>query len=650
MKYIHQIVIFLLFSVFANCSIAQQNISSTNKKAIKFYTQGKEYYDARKNELAEANFLSAIEKDPNFIEAELLLAYVYTEQGEYKKAIEHYNRCIAINPDFFPEMYSSAGLLQLQLGKYEDAKRSLEKYLTFTNAPLMMKPMAEDGLRNCYFAIEAMKNPVPFNPINLGEAINSELPEYFPSISVDGNTFLYTRRLNSKMTYTGFNEDFFVSHKVGGEWSKSINVKPINSLSNEGAPSLSANGRFLIFTSCEDPAEGYGRERKGYGSCDLFYTFNIGENWTKPRNLGPTINTKYWETQPSFSADGKTLYFIRGIGRPPNKQQDIWTAELTEDGTWTKPKRLSNVINTRGVEESVYIHPDGQTLYFSSNGHPGMGGLDIYMSKKDGNGEWTTPVNLGYPINTFNDENSLLVDADGKLAYFASDREGGYGGLDLYQFELPQYAQPQKVNYLAGKVYDADTKKSLGAKFQLIDLNTGKVVVESYADEQTGNYLVSLPVNRDYALNVSHDGYLFHSENFTLSTGTAQDPFKKDVKMNPIKEGESVVLKNVFFETNKYDLKPQSKVELDKLVDFLTKNPTVVIELGGHTDNVGNSNSNQILSDNRAKAVYNYLVEKGITTERLSTKGYGDTQPIASNDTEEGRAENRRTEFKVLKK
>ena len=184
----------------------------------------------------------------------------------------------------------------------------------------------------------------------------------------------------------------------------------------------------------------------------------------------------------------------------------------------------------------------------------------------------------------------------------------------------------------------------------MIDLNTGKVVVESYADEQTGNYLVSLPVNRDYALNVSHDGYLFHSENFTLSTGTAQDPFKKDVKMNPIKEGESVVLKNVFFETNKYDLKPQSKVELDKLVDFLTKNPTVVIELGGHTDNVGNSNSNQILSDNRAKAVYNYLVEKGITTERLSTKGYGDTQPIASNDTEEGRAENRRTEFKVLKK
>jgi len=650
MKYLHHIIITLLLIGSSSFSNAQQKLSSENKKAIKFYTQGKQYYDARKNELAEVNFLSAIDKDSNFIEAELLLAYVYTEKNEYKKAIEHYKRCIAINPNFFPEMYPSVAIMQLKYGYYEEAKINFEKYLSFTNSPLMMKSLAEDGLRNCNFAIEALKTPVPFDPINLGEAINSPLPEYFPSISVDGNTFLYTRRLDSKMTYTGFNEDFFVSHKAGGEWTKSVNVKPINSLSNEGAPSLSANGRFLIFTSCKDPAEGYGRERKGYGSCDLFYTFNVGDNWTKPRNLGQTINTKYWETQPSFSADGKTLYFIRGIGRPPNRQQDIWTAELTEQGTWTKPKRLSGIINTKGVEESVYIHPDGQTLYFSSNGHPGMGGLDIFMSKKDEKGKWTTPVNLGYPINTFNDENSLLVDADGKLAYFASDREGGYGGLDLYQFELPQYAQPQRVNYLAGKVYDAQTKKPLGAKFQLIDLSTGKVAVESYADERTGKYLVSLPINKDYALNVSQDGYLFHSENFTLTAGTAKDPFKKNVEMHQIKEGERVVLKNVFFETNKFDLKPKSKVELNKLVDFLTKNPTVTIELSGHTDNVGNSKANQILSDNRAKAVYNYLIEKGITTERLSTKGYGDTQPIASNDTEEGRAENRRTEFKVLKK
>ncbi|MCO6501115.1 MAG: PD40 domain-containing protein [Vicingus serpentipes] len=649
MKYIHHTIIILLFISISSSSLAQQKLSSENKKAIKFYTQGKEYYDARKNELAEVNFLSAIEKDPNFIEAELLLAYVYTEQGEYKKAIEHYNRCIIINPDFFPEMYPSIAMMQLKYGDYEEAKKNFEKYLSISGPPLMMKSIAEDGLRNCYFAIEAMKNPVPFNPVNMGEAINSPLPEYFPSISVDGNTFLYTRRLESKMTYTGFNEDFYVSHKTGGEWGKSFNVKPINSLNNEGAPSLSANGRFLIFTSCEDPAEGYGRDRKGYGSCDLFYTFNVGDNWTPPKNLGPTINSKHWETQPSFSADGKTLYFIRGIGRPPNKQQDIWTSELTEEGTWTEPKRLSNVINTRGVEESVYIHPDGQTLYFSSNGHPGMGGLDIFMSKKDEQGEWTTPINLGYPINTFNDENSLLVGADGKIAYFASDREGGFGGLDLYQFELPQYAQPERVNYLAGKVYDAQTKKSLGAKFQLIDLSTGKIVVESYADESSGKYLVSLPINKEYALNVSHDGYLFHSENFTLTSGTAQDPFIKDVKMNPIKEGETVILKNVFFETNKFDLKPKSKIELDKLVDFLKKNPTVAIELGGHTDNVGNSKLNQVLSDNRAKAVYDYLVEKSIAKDRLSTKGYGDTQPIASNDTEDGRAENRRTEFKVLR-
>jgi outer membrane protein OmpA-like peptidoglycan-associated protein len=640
----------ILIIGFTNCSMAQSKISSTNKKAIKAYEEGRGYYDMRNNQLAELSLQEAIAKDPNFIEAELMLAYVYTDMLQYEKALPHYTRCIEINPNFFPELYSSAAAIQLKLGKYDEAKINFENYLAQTGSPLLMKDLAVDGLRDCEFAIEAIKNPVPFEPKNLGDGVNSPMAEYFPSITVDGKTLLYTRRLKSEMTYSGFNEDFYVSRFDGKTWGKSINVAPINSMTNEGAPSLSANGKFLIFTSCDNPVEGYGRDRQGYGSCDLFYTYSIGDNWAKPKNLGNTINTRNWETQPSFSSDGKTLYFIRGIGRGDSRQQDIWTSELTPEGVWTIPTMLSDKINTKGVEESVYIHPNGKTLFFSSNGHPGMGGLDIFMSNKDENGEWMTPVNLGYPINTFNDENSLLVSSDGVIAYFASDREGGYGSLDLYQFEMPEHLRPEPVNYLKGKVYDAATNIPLEAKFELIDIETGEVVIQSYSDEKTGDYLVSLPINKEYVLNASKEGYLFFSENFMLTAGNAKTPFTKDVPLQKIEVGKTVVLKNIFFETNKFDLKPKSKTELNKLVGFLTKNATAKIELGGHTDNVGNIKANQVLSNNRAKAVFDYLVENGIAKERLSTQGYGDTNPIASNDTEEGRAENRRTEFKIISK
>lgn len=650
MSRLKQLLSFILIFVFTSCSVAQQKVSSTNKKAIKYFNEGKGYYDARNNELAEVNLLLAIEKDPDFVEAELLLAYVYTDARIYDKALIHYERCMEINPDFFPEVYSSAGALQLKFGQYEKALNSFEKYLSYTDAPLMGKNMALDGIRDCKFAIEALKKPVPFTPINMGEAINSPMSEYFPAVTVDGEVFLYTRQLESKMTYTGYNEDFFVSYYDGHNWKKSTNVKAVNSLTNEGAPTISANGRFLIFTSCDNPVEGYGQGRKGFGSCDLFYAYAIGDNWSMPRNLGQAINTRNWESQPSFSADGKTLYFVRGIGRGHQRQQDIFVCELTDEGTWTKPLPISNKINTKGAEESVFIHPDGKTLYFSSNGHPGMGGLDIYMSKKDENGEWGTPTNLGYPINTFNDENSLTVGADGKVAYFASDREGGFGGLDLYQFELPENVRPEPVTYFKGKVFDAITKKPLEARFELIDLETGKRAVVSHSDEATGEFLVSLPINKEYALNVTSKDYLFYSENFVLEGGSLKKPYKKNVPMNKLEIGKTVVLKNVFFDTDKYDLKQKSKIELDKLVQFLEKNATVNIELGGHTDNVGNAKSNLILSNNRAKAVHDYLVEKGIAKERLSTIGYGDTKPISNNETEEGRAENRRTEFKIMSK
>jgi outer membrane protein OmpA-like peptidoglycan-associated protein len=368
--------------------------------------------------------------------------------------------------------------------------------------------------------------------------------------------------------------------------------------------------------------------------------------------MGTTINTANWETQPSYSSDGKSIYFIRGASKMINRKraQYIYMSELGADGKWKEPVKLSDKINAPGArQESVFIHPDNQTLYFSSNGHPGMGGMDIYVSRRDKKGEWGDPVNLGYPINTSKDENSFTVSGDGKTVYFASDRQGGNGGLDLYSFELPEKDRPLPVSYMKGKVVNKETGKPVYAKFELIDIETGRTAVKSFSNKGNGEFLVCLPVNKNYALNVSADGYLFYSENFSFKdTTTFKNPLIKDVHLSPIKVGERVVLKNIFFETAKYDLKPESQVELNRLVDLLNKNPKMKIEISGHTDNVGTADYNQALSENRAKAVYDYLIAHNISSDSLTFKGYGATVPIDTNDTDEGKANNRRTEFKVV--
>ena len=426
----------------------------------------------------------------------------------------------------------------------------------------------------------------------------------------------------------------------------------INTEGNEGAPSLSADGQILFFVACQENAAGaYAGGRKGYGSCDIFYSEKVGENWSKPYNVGGIINTNQYETQPSFSADGRSLYFISA--RPGGYgETDIYVSTLRADGSWGPPKNLGPKINTPGKEETVFIHPDGKTLYFGSNGHIGMGELDLYVSRMNEKGEWGEPVNLGYPINSYGDENSIIVGASGEIAYLASNRAGGKGGLDLYQFNLYEAARPGKVTYAKGKVYDAVTKAPLGAHFELIDLETGKPVVESDANSGNGEFLVSLPVDKNYALNVSQSGYLFYSENFSLKELTDKSkPYMMDVPMEPIDTGHVIVLNNVFFETGKFDLKPESKAELDKLAAFLMVNKTMRGEISGHTDNVGDKKMNMTLSQNRAKAVYDYLTVQGkIDSKRLTYKGYGDTKPKVKNDSDENRALNRRTEFKVTGK
>ncbi|GAB4447566.1 MAG: OmpA family protein [Bacteroidia bacterium] len=646
-KFQIKLIVWLLFpiSIFAQTKV--KTYTTTNKKAIQYYEESKKYFSAYKDKEAEELLKKALEKDDNFLEAHSAYAQLLIEKKRYDEAIVHLKKAISINPEMYPINHFLLANLYMNNGDYANAFQSYQKFISFKNIHPEMKTIAEKQIKNAEFGMNAVKHPVPFKPVNIGDAINSPNDEYFPSITADAQTFVFTKKV-------GEQEDFYISQKSNNVWQPAIPIKEINSYGNEGAPSISADGKMMFFASCINIEGNYGSpDRKGYGSCDIFYSENINGKWSKPVNVGPPINTQHWETQPSFSSDGKTLYFVRGIvSRGEARQGDIYMATLDENGKFSEPVKLGPNINTDGDEESVFIHPDNQTLYFSSNGHIGMGGLDIYMSKRQTDGSWGPAINLGYPINTHNDENSLLVDPSGKIAYFASNRKDGYGGLDIYYFEIPENIRPEPITYVKGKVYDAKTHQPLSAYFEIIDLSQQNKIAQSISDTK-GNFLITLTSGKNYMINVQHKGYLFYSENFSLKETTASfdKPFLLDIPLMPIDTGSITELKNVFFDVNKWDLKPESKAELDKLVLFLKQNPNIKIEISGHTDNSGDKKFNQLLSTNRAKSVYDYLIQQGnISPQRLSYRGYADTRPKVPNDSPENKAKNRRTEFKVVGK
>ncbi|MFH1320468.1 MAG: OmpA family protein [Bacteroidota bacterium] len=657
-KFILYIIPLFIFSfILFTCSA--QDLTTESKKAIKYYEKAILCYDNRKYAEAEIELKKAIKTDSGFIEAHMVLAGIYIDMGKIDFAIDEYRRSIDIDPGFFPPNYYNIGVLEQSKSHYNEAREHFTQFLKYDVLNPKLKRNALHNIEVCKFAIEAIKNPVPFNPVNLGDSVNSKYDEYLPTITADEQTLIITvREPADEYTYfpnDGHEENFYICRKVGGVWSKAVELgPPINTPGNEGAQCISVDGQILIYTACERP--------DGKGSCDLYFARRIGDKWSKPMNMGPPINTKYWDSQPSLSSDGRTLYFVsnRSGGKG---DKDIWQSTLTDEGVWGKPVNLGDKINTTESEQSPFIHTDNQTLYFSSSGLIGMGGEDLFILRKDKNGEWGEPVNLGYPVNTFADESSLIVNASGETAYFASSSLEGKGGFDLYSFELHKTARPVKVTYFKGKVFNSVTNESIRARFELIDLETGKTVVESYSNKGNGEFLVCLPTGKNYALNISQKGHLFYSEHFSLkdiegdTSGSAPEPFLMNVPLQPIEVGGKVVLKNIFYETGSYQLKDESEIELQMLIFFMNKNQTVKIEISGHTDNVGDIRANQILSENRAKTVYDYLInlhlmnpQGFISKERLSYKGYGETKPIASNDTDEGRALNRRTELIVTEK
>lgn len=624
--------------------------SSQDKGAIKRYESGSECMRLQKWECAESEFTKAAEADPAFVEPRIMLAEIAERSGKDDVAMTRYREAIALNPRFFPVAQLHLADLEFKAGQYAAAEKNYAEYMKQEEEP-QRKARAKLGLRNCEFAAKAINQPVPFEPRNLGPNVNSVDPEYYPCITADDGTLMYTRRVKApEIPIYGMQEDFYVSRRdLEGNWKASIPLPVVNTRAfNEGAGTLSPDGRFLIFTKCALEDGSYGGALSGEGSCDLFISRRIGDRWGVPQNLGTPVNSSHWETQPSMASDGRTIYYIRGsVARDGIKSMDIWTTTMGDDGSWSRPIKLGENINTPYQEESVQIHPDGQTLYFSSNGHPGFGGLDIFMSRKQADGTWGPALNLGYPINSSADENSILVDASGRIAYFASDRAGGLGDLDLYSFELYKEARPLPITYIKGNVFDAGTKAPVEADVQLYDVKTGNLATGAYSDPKTGEFLVCLP-SGEYALNASADGYLFFSKNYAVATSTATEPVTLEVPLSPLTAGSTIALRNIFFNTASYELLPTSNAELDKLVKLLQANATLRIELGGHTDNVGADAANLTLSDQRAQAVRDFVIAKGIDATRITAKGYGETKPVATNDTEEGRAQNRRTEVTVL--
>lgn len=606
------------------------------EKAKKVMGEAMQAYDKEDKDKALSLADKAIKAYPGYADAYALKAAIYEERKQNDKADEAYQMSLKGDSFYIPTYYFYSKFLS-STEKYTEAIKVLDlaEVNKTRNQKRPVSPKLNADLKNLRAACEInLADKTSLNSLkieNMGPSINTPAFEYWPGMSIDGNYFIYTY-----MSERQDQEDFYFSEKTNNTWSK---AKPlpgsINTPENEGTSAVRPDGKLIIFTACN--------QGDGYGSCDLYYSYTNGINWSKRMNLGDKINTTSWDAQPTLGPDGKTLIFASG--RPGGfGGKDLYISKF-ENGAWSTPKNLGPEINTLYDEQSPFLHYDGHTLYFSSNGHGGFGGMDIVFSKMQDDGSWSKPVNIGKYINTENDESGLYVERTGEKAYFASDREGGFGNIDIWQFVLPKEKRPDPVTWIQGEVLDAETGKPVSAEIELFNLSAGK----SRLKDASNSFFIPVPPNQNFAFIVSKPGYLFYSQNFQPTNGSLDTPYRVVAKLKPIKENTDIVLNNVFFDVDKFDIKQESNEELMSVVELLKKNPTLKIEISGHTDNTGSAEHNKTLSANRAKSILDFLVIHGIAKERLSSMGYGSSKPVADNATEAGKAMNRRIEMKVLK-
>jgi len=625
------------------------------KKASQAWENALANFQQKDLEKALANVQEAIRLEPGFVDAHLLAGDIYATAQRDSLAIAAFERGLALDPDYQNGAWLRLATLQTRVGRFDDAALSLDAYADRNTGERADVSRSEAARLRRLAA--AVRNPVPFDPRNLGDSVNSEHAEYLPSLSLDDSVMIFTRRLD------GRNEDFYIIKRLpdtqGGGWTRARNLgPPVNTPLNEGAQNLSADGKLLLFTKCNEP--------DGIGSCDIYESQYIeGKGWSAARNLGPVVNSPQWDSQPCLSADGQTLYF--SSNRPGGHgERDLWmswrgsaegagSGEVASSGgalrpgDWTAPVNLGPVVNSPEMDQAPFLHPDGATLYFTSEGHGTLGGSDLFLCRFGLDGHWQAPENLGFPINTSDNEGSLIVSPNGHTAYYASDRADSRGLLDIYSFDLPEHLRARPVTYVKARVRDALTSKPLAAAVELTDVASGEMLTRSTAAPGTGEFLMVLPCGRDYALNVLRKDYLFASEHFSLPGGKAAEPFLLDIALVPIRSGGGeTVLRNVFFASNSALLDDRSRHELQRLFDLLQDQPTLRIRIGGHTDDVGSDTDNQRLSEARARTVRDYLVTAGVAPQRLEYRGYGESRPLQPGNSEAARALNRRTTVEVL--
>jgi outer membrane protein OmpA-like peptidoglycan-associated protein len=621
-------VFLVLFSI--------QGTTQNRDAAIAMQEQAINYYQQHDYKRATIYAVKAISKDTTFAEPYILLGNVYQDKTDSQAAIVAYQKGLELDPLNYKNVYLTLADLELESERFNQAVEHATFFLGIENTSELNKSKANLIITSAEFRQEAFMNPIDIKKQKL-KYNSEETDEYINGISLDGKTLLFTQKKHMGTNAGG--QQFYTEQILKAELSKdslsNITVFEVSSEMKDrvGAASLSTDGRYLFFTACHQP--------QGGSNCDL-YCMSVQSAEQNIFNLGQNINSTAWESQPNFSADGKTMFFASkregGFGG-----SDIWISNLSNEGYFSRPVNAGPGINTTDDEMAPFIHADTRSLYFSSKGHPGMGGFDLYISRLDENGEWQEAENLGYPLNTSDDEINMIIAPDGVNAYLSA-REDDF---NLFHFELED-KKPAQVTYIRGKITDTETSKALFARVELFDLAIGKSYAYAQSYLRDGSFIIPLPLNKSFAFHVNKEGYLFYSRNFKVSEFTNETDTLR-IELHPIRVNEKVVLNNIFFETDKFDLLPESKIELDHLIQFMKNNPNLVIEIGGYTDAVGTPEYNQQLSENRAKTVYDFLMNNSMSAEHLSYKGYGETQTVSSNDTEEGRAANRRTEFKIIK-
>ncbi|MFN5172757.1 MAG: OmpA family protein [Bacteroidota bacterium] len=619
-------------------------LSAQNPKAKKQLDEAFVSFNAAEFPKALSAVNKAIKIDPTYADAYSLQASVYEAMRDTQNASKSYQNCLRVAPLFQP-MYFYYGEYLYRNKRLQESSAILKQFDEVPNragfiaqkhgASIRLKEKASRLQASVKTAMDDVNIAENLRIKNMGPSINTDKDEYWPGMPFSGDRFVFTRRLGGTENAI-LQEDFYMSDLRDSLWGKAYPAPgEINTPENEGTLSVKADGSALYYTRCNQPG--------GLGSCDLYVSDLDGRGWKRGSNLGSPVNGGAWDCQPAISGDGHTLIFSSnrsgGFGG-----KDLWISYLKQ-GKWSVPKNMGPAINTRDDDDAPFLHYDGVTLYFSSLGHPGFGGSDIFMSRMGADAQWSTPENLGSGLNTSEDEFGLYIDAGGKKGYFASDRKGGLGRLDIYQFDVPEKFKPIPVTYVSGRIEDAQGGLPLMARVRVVELSTGKVVFS----DSVSNFFIPLTAGGNYALFATAKGYVPHSMNFQPTASTLDQPFSVVAKLTPINNNSVFVLRNLFFDTDKYDLKPESAEELLQLVELMKMNPKMEVMITGHTDNQGAADYNVKLSENRAASVVAYLVKAGIASARLKWKGYGDSPPAAAKDTEEGRAKNPRNEMVIHK-